>query len=53
MKNYREFDVVILGGGLAGMYTAMNIDRELKIGMFIKDKIDKGSSNFYLLILNF
>ncbi len=45
MKNYREFDVVILGGGLAGMYTAMNLDRELKIGMFIKDKIDKGSSN--------
>ena len=45
MKNYREFDVVILGAGLAGLYTAMNISRDLKIGIFIKDKIDKGSSN--------
>ncbi len=40
-----EFDVVILGAGLAGMYTAMNIDPKYKIGMFAKDKIDKGSSN--------
>ncbi len=45
MRNYREFDVVILGGGLAGMYTAMNINRDLKIGLFVKDKLDKGSSN--------
>ena len=43
--NYREFDVVILGGGLAGLYTAMNLDRNLKVGVFIKDKIEKGSSN--------
>ena len=39
------FDVVILGAGLAGMYTAMNINPKYKIGMFAKDKIDKGSSN--------
>ena len=45
MNNYREFDVVILGAGLAGIYTALNLDKSLKIGMFIKDKIDKGSSN--------
>lgn len=45
MKNYREFDVVILGAGLAGIYTALNLDRSLKIGIFVKDKIEKGSSN--------
>lgn len=45
MKDYRVFDVIILGAGLAGIYTALNIDPLLKIGIFIKDKIDKGSSN--------
>ena len=45
MKDYRQFDVVILGAGLAGIYTALNIDPSLKIGIFIKDKINKGSSN--------
>ncbi len=44
MKNYREFDVIIIGAGLAGIYTALNIDQSLKIGIFIKDKINKGSS---------
>lgn len=43
--NTKEFDVIILGAGLAGIYTALNIDPSLSIGMFIKDKIDKGSSN--------
>ncbi len=45
MKDYREFDVIILGGGLAGIYTALNLDKSLKIGILIKDKIEKGSSN--------
>lgn len=44
MRNYREFDIVILGAGLAGVYTALNIDQSLKIGIFIKDKINKSSS---------
>ena len=45
MKNYKEFDVVILGGGLAGVYTALNINPNLTVGMFIKDNIKLGSSN--------
>lgn len=44
MKEIRQFDVVILGGGLAGIFTALNIDSDVSIGMFIKDKIDRGSS---------
>ena len=45
MKNYKEFDCIILGGGLAGVYTALNIDESLSVGVFIKDDIKKGSSN--------
>ncbi len=44
MKKYREFDVIILGAGLAGLYTALNLDPSLKVGIFVKDKINKGSS---------
>jgi L-aspartate oxidase len=45
MKEIRQFDVVILGGGLAGIYTALNLDPEIKVGLFIKDAINRGSSN--------
>lgn len=45
MKEIRQFDVIILGGGLAGIYTALNIDSDLHVGLFIKDQINKGSSN--------
>lgn len=45
MKEIKQFDVIVLGGGLAGIYTALNIDKNKKIGLFIKDKIDVGSSN--------
>lgn len=45
MKEIKQFDVVILGGGLAGIYTALNIDKSIHIGLFIKDRIERGSSN--------
>lgn len=45
MKTVKEFDVIILGAGLAGIYTALNLDSDLKVAIFVKDKIDVGSSN--------
>ncbi len=44
MKEIRQFDVVVLGGGLAGIYTALNIDESLTVGMFLKDGMLSGSS---------
>jgi hypothetical protein len=43
--NIKKYDVVILGGGLAGIYTALNLNKDLKIAILIKDLIDRGSSN--------
>ncbi|MDE6241698.1 MAG: FAD-binding protein [Anaeroplasmataceae bacterium] len=45
MKEIKQFDVVILGGGLAGIYAALTLDSNLHIGLFIKDSIERGSSN--------
>ncbi len=45
MKEIKQFDVIILGGGLAGIYTALNIDSDLHVGLFVKDAIERGSSN--------
>lgn len=45
MKEIKQFDVVILGGGLAGIYTALCLSPSLHIGLFIKDAIERGSSN--------
>ncbi len=45
MKEIKQFDVVILGGGLAGIYAALSIDSNLHIGLFLKDAIERGSSN--------
>lgn len=45
MKEIRQFDCVILGSGLAGIYTALNIDPSISIGMFVKDTLNNGSSS--------
>lgn len=45
MKIVKKFDVIILGAGLAGLYTALTVDSSLKIGIFVKDAMDIGSSN--------
>lgn len=45
MKEIRQYDVLILGGGLAGVYTALHIDPSLHVAIYVKDAINKGSSN--------
>lgn len=40
-----KYDIVIIGAGLAGIYTALNLDSKFKIAILAKDKLDKGSSN--------
>ena len=40
-----KYDIVIIGAGLAGIYTALNLDSKFKIAILSKDKLDKGSSN--------
>ena len=37
-------DVVIVGTGVAGLYTALNLPRDLKILMITKDKVEKSNS---------
>ncbi len=45
MKEIRQYDVLILGGGLAGIYTALKLNSSLKVAIYVKDAINKGSSN--------
>lgn len=40
-----KYDIVIIGAGLAGIYTALNLDSKFKIAILAKDKLNKGSSN--------
>lgn len=45
MKEIRQYDVLILGGGLAGVYTALKINKDLHVAIYVKDALNKGSSN--------
>jgi L-aspartate oxidase len=42
----RRFDVVIVGAGLAGLYTALNIDARLSCCILAKEEIDLSNSWF-------
>ncbi|MDR2502361.1 MAG: FAD-dependent oxidoreductase, partial [Oscillospiraceae bacterium] len=41
-----SFDVVVVGAGLAGLYTALNIDSRLSVCVLAKDEL--GTSNSWL-----
>lgn len=40
----KQYDVVIIGAGLAGLYCALNIDRSLSCAIITKGNIELGSS---------
>ena len=39
-----DVDVLIVGTGIAGLYTALNLSRDLKIAMITKSKVDECNS---------
>ena len=44
IENTSRYDVVIIGAGLAGLYTALNIDKRLSCVILAKESIDISSS---------
>jgi L-aspartate oxidase len=40
------FDVVIIGGGAAGLYTALCLSESLKIGLITKDNLTLSASDW-------
>jgi len=44
VKNHLEFDVVIVGAGLAGLYTALHIDKKYKCCILTKEGLDISNS---------
>lgn len=42
--NKEECDVIIIGSGVAGLYSAINLDRNLKIFIISKEAIDENNS---------
>lgn len=44
IKDKQEFDVIVVGSGVAGLFTALSISRDLKILIISKDKIENSDS---------
>ena len=44
MKTKRRFDVVIIGAGAAGLYTALQIDPQLDVAVLTKETLDVNNS---------
>lgn len=40
-----EYDVIIVGSGIAGLYTALNISEGLRILLLTKDVLSENNSN--------
>lgn len=41
---FKHYDAIIIGTGIAGLFTALNIDKKLNILMITKSSIDDGNS---------
>ena len=41
---YKHYDVIIIGTGIAGLFTALNIDKRLNVLMVTKSSCDDGNS---------
>lgn len=39
-----NFDVVVVGGGMAGLYAALEVDKKLSVALIIKGNLESGSS---------
>jgi L-aspartate oxidase len=42
----RDFDVLIIGGGAAGLYTALSLSRDLSIGLISKEALSRSASGW-------
>ncbi len=40
-----NFDVVIIGTGVAGLYTAVNLDKKLKVALVTKETMQVSNTN--------
>ena len=45
-RNIKNFDVVIIGNGMAGLYTALNIDEKLRCVVISKNEFKAGTSSY-------
>lgn len=41
------FDVIVVGGGLAGLYSSLHINSDRKVAVMMKGSIEKGGSSWY------
>ena len=44
--NYLKFDVVVVGSGAAGLYGALCLSSNLKVGLITKDELNTGASDW-------
>ena len=45
-KNYSNFDVVVIGSGAAGLYSALCLPSHYRVGLITKAKLKTGASDW-------
>ena len=46
MKDYSHFDVLVIGSGAAGLYSALCLPKHYAVGLITKDKLKTGASDW-------